>query len=182
MKHKPFGLLVFCVAASSAGAQTAGWLPQGIVVEAGVGQDGTRTGTVGLIWPWSWRRDFAGGEVTGMTEAFLSHWSARTGDGRRSFTQIGAVVPLLRYRFSQGRSPWFAEAGIGFSVMDPVYRTEHKEFSTHFNFVDVLGMGRSFGERGRHELGLRLTHLSNGGIKHPNPGENLVQLRYALSF
>lgn len=83
----------------------------------------------------------------------------------------GAVVPLLRYRFSRGQSPWFAEAGIGLSVMNPVYQSAHKQFSTHFNFVDVLGLGRSFGEGQRHEMGLRLTHISNGGIKHPNPGE-----------
>ena len=34
----------------------------------------------------------------------------------------------------------------------------------------------------RHELALRLQHFSNAGIKHPNPGENFVQLRYAQGF
>ena len=175
-------LLLVGIAVSTAKAQSADWLPGGVFVQGGIGQDATRTVTGGVIWPWSWRHEFGEGEVTGLTEVFLSHWSTRAEPGRRSFTQVGAVVPLLRYRFNQSQSPWFLEAGIGFAVMDPVYRTEHKQFSTHFNFVDVLGVGRSFGERQRQELGLRLTHLSNGGIKRPNPGENLLQLRYAVMF
>jgi lipid A 3-O-deacylase len=119
--------------------------------------------------------------VGGLTEAYLSHWSARGDDGRVSFTQVG-VLPLLRYRFDQGRSPWFIEGGIGLSAMDRVYRTRSKEFSTTFNFVDVAGVGRSFGERRSQELSLRISHVSNAGIKHPNPGENLLQLRYARMF
>jgi hypothetical protein len=31
-------------------------------------------------------------------------------------------------------------------------------------------------------VGLRLSHVSNAGIKEPNPGENFLQLRYARSF
>jgi hypothetical protein len=30
----------------------------------------------------------------------------------------------------------------------------------------------------QRELVLRVEHFSNAGIKHPNPGENYVQLRY----
>ncbi|MEO8655919.1 MAG: acyloxyacyl hydrolase [Ramlibacter sp.] len=181
MKLRPLLLLMFAVA-WTAKAHSADWLPGGVFVQGGAGQDATRAATVGVIWPWAWRHSLGDAEVTGLTEVFLSHWSTRAEQGRRSFTQVGAVVPLLRYRFSQGRSPWFLEAGIGIAVMDPIYRTAHKEFSTRFNFVDVLGIGHSFGERHKHELGLRLMHLSNGGIQHPNPGENLVQLRYALMF
>lgn len=29
---------------------------------------------------------------------------------------------------------------------------------------------------------LRLQHFSNASIRHPNPGENFVQLRYARRF
>ena len=100
---------------------------------------------------------------------------------RVSFTQLG-LVPLLRYRFGEGRSNWFIEAGIGVSVMDPIYRTEEKRFSTRFNFVDVAGAGRSFGQRREHELSLRIAHISNANIKKPNPGENFLQLRYAVLF
>jgi hypothetical protein len=174
-------LMLACMATLAGSTLAADLRPAGVFVQGGAAEDATRTATVGAVWPWAWRRELWGGEAGGVTELFLSHWSARAEDGRRSFTQLG-VLPLLRYRFSSGQSPWFVEAGIGFSVMNPVYRTSHKEFSTHFNFVDVAGVGYSFGERRRHELGLRFSHVSNGGIKHPNPGENLVQLRYALMY
>jgi lipid A 3-O-deacylase len=35
------------------------------------------------------------------------------------------------------------------------------------------------GRREAADLSLRLQHVSNAGIKEPNPGENFVQLRYA---
>ena len=181
MKIRQLLMLAACAAGMAGSTHAADLLPRAVFVQGGVAEDSTRTATVGALWPWSWRREFWGGEVSGVTEVFLSHWSARAEGGRRSFTQLGGV-PLLRYRFSQGQSPWFLEAGIGISVMHPVYRTSHKEFSTNFNFVDVAGVGYSFGERRNHELSLRVSHVSNGGVKHPNPGENLLQLRYAMMY
>jgi len=116
-----------------------------------------------------------------MAEAFASVWSSRVAQERMTFTQVG-ILPLLRYRFDQGRSDWFAEAGIGLTYMDRLYRRDTKQFSTQFNFIDVVGVGFNFGEQRRNELGLRLAHISNAGIKQPNPGENFVQLRYARSL
>ena len=39
-----------------------------------------------------------------------------------------------------------------------------------------------FGERYRYDLSLRLQHLSNGGLAHPNPGINFLQMRLAYHF
>jgi lipid A 3-O-deacylase len=66
--------------------------------------------------------------------------------------------------------------------MDRLYNTPTKQFSTRFNFVDNIGVGRSFGAQRQRELDLRVVHMSNGSIKHPNPGENFLQLRYAVMF
>jgi lipid A 3-O-deacylase len=155
--------------------------PGGIFVEGAVADRSSYSATAGVLWPWSWRRESHNGELTGMTEAFISHWNARGASGRQSFTQFG-VVPMFRYRGDHGRSDWFVEAGIGISVMDRLYVTPDKQFSTRWNFVDTAGVGRSFGPERRRELSLRLTHVSNGGIKKPNPGENFLQLRYAVRF
>ncbi|WP_168107885.1 acyloxyacyl hydrolase [Ramlibacter lithotrophicus] len=155
--------------------------PQGMFVQAGAGEDSARALSVGAVWPWSWQRQVRGGRLEGITEAYVSRWSVKDGGRRAGFTHVG-VVPLLRYRFEKGRSPWFVEAGIGLTYMDRTYRTSEKQFSTHFNFADVLGAGRNFGEGQRQEVSLRLTHFSNGGLKHPNPGMNLVRLRYGVMF
>ncbi len=52
----------------------------------------------------------------------------------------------------------------------------------HLQLGDHLAAGWQFGPRRDHELTLRIQHFSNAGIRHPNPGENFVQLRYARRF
>ncbi len=155
--------------------------PDGLFVQGGIGEDSARALSVGAVWAWSWQRPVLRGRLEGITEAYVSRWSVKDNVDRTGFTHFG-VVPLLRYRFDEGQSPWFVEGGIGLTYMDRIYRTSDKQFSTHFNFADVLGAGRNFGEGGRQEIGVRLTHFSNGGTRHPNPGMNLLRLRYGLMF
>ena len=95
--------------------------------------------------------------------------------------QVG-LVPLVRWRPDEGRSPWFVEGGIGLSWLDGDLRTPERTFSTRLNFSDNLGIGRSFGARGEQELSLRWQHTSNAGIRKPNPGQDLLLVRYAHAF
>lgn len=177
---RPF-FLALTVATMTLPAAAEGLRPSGYLVQAAAGDAGTWSATAGVYWAWDWRRRLGSFEVSGLTEAFVSRWDARGHDGRRGFTQIG-VLPVLRLRPDAGRSPWFAEAGVGLSTIHPIFETDRKRFSTAFNFVDVVGVGRSFGAARQHELGLRLQHVSNGSSRSPNPGQNFVQLRYAVSF
>src|SRR5437762_2379563 len=57
-----------------------------------------------------------------------------------------------------------------------------RAFSTNFQYGDHIGVGARFGERYRYDLSLRLQHLSNGGLAHPNPGINFLQMRLAYHF
>jgi lipid A 3-O-deacylase len=159
------------------------WMPhRAFIASAGAAEHGTYSLTLGVAWPWDWKRQWGSVQATAMTEAFISHWRADAiGGGQSSYTQIG-LLPLLRLRFSEGRSPWFVEGGIGVTWMDKIYRIPERQFSTAGNFIDVLGVGRNFGEGGRHELTLRISHISNANIKKPNPGEDFLQLRYGLQF
>ncbi|HSV35780.1 MAG TPA: acyloxyacyl hydrolase [Ramlibacter sp.] len=167
--------------ALSLGTHAVDLHPGGVYVQGGLAERATYSATVGVLWLWSWRAEGLGGEFSGLTEVYASYWSGRTATGRQGFTQVG-LLPMLRYRFSEGRSDWFLEAGIGVSGMDSLYRTNDKQFSSSFNFTDVLGVGRSFGAQRKSEVSVRVTHYSNAGIKKPNPGENFVQLRYAVLF
>jgi lipid A 3-O-deacylase len=171
-----------CAALLATGVHAADLSPSGYFIQGAVAERSAYSVSGGLVWPWAWRTTMAGGEFTAITEAFVSHWSARAvGGGRDSFIQVG-VQPLLRYRFGEGRSDWFLEGGIGLTVTDKLYVTSSKTFSTRFNFADTLGVGMSFGNKRESELGLRITHYSNASIKRPNPGENFLQLRYAKTF
>ncbi|HYD76175.1 acyloxyacyl hydrolase [Ramlibacter sp.] len=156
--------------------------PAGLYVQGGGGESGLRAGSLGLVWPWRWSRQAGGGELTASTELFASHWRARGfGGGHQGFTQVG-VVPMLRYRFAEGRSPWFVEAGIGLSVIDRRFVTPARNQGSRWNFSDNLALGHSFGRAGEHEVSLRWQHTSNAGLKDPNPGVDLVMLRYATRF
>lgn len=181
MKQLQWSLLAGLASLALAG-HTAELRPQWVFGEAGTARHGTYSATLGVAWPWDWRREFVGGELTGLTEAYVSHWSApAVGGGRQSLTQLG-LVPLLRLRFDQGRSDWFVEAGIGVTWLDKIYHTPDKRFSTAGNFHDTIGIGRSFGANRDRELSLRYVHFSNADIKKPNPGVDFLQLRYAVKF
>jgi lipid A 3-O-deacylase len=180
--HATAAFRVLCLAAAlGAGTAHADWRPRGMFLEGGVTDHGSLSATVGGLWLWGWHHESALGDVTGISELWVSHWSARERDGRQGFTQVG-IQPLLRLRFDGGRSPWFMEGGVGLSFTDTLYRTEGKQFSTQFNFIDSIGAGRSLGADRKREVSVRVTHFSNARIKRPNPGENFLQLRYAVRF
>jgi hypothetical protein len=167
--------------ALAASAAHADWRPDGGFVEWGHTAHHGNALTAGLTWQGRWHRDWGPVYVTGSVEAFASRWAwDRTTPGNSHSVVVG-VVPLAR--FSAGpASRWFAEAGIGLSLADQRYSTDDKQFSTRFNFYDVLAVGHSFGAQRQQELSLRVTHVSNGGIRHPNPGENFLQVRWATRF
>ena len=177
MKLTPWLLALGALCSATAHAD---WRPDGFFVDGGLAPHGTRSASVGLTWHNAWRTSVANAEASLLTEAYASGWSYESPTGRRSLAQLG-LQPLLRFRADQGRSPWYFEAGIGLSATSELYQTTRKNFSTRFNFKDTLGFGRSIGSNGQ-EIGLRVTHFSNAGIKHPNPGENFLQVRYAAPF
>lgn len=177
-------LLLVCLV-SVLGARPSraeGLMPEIGFVQVGRAEE-TRATVFGVIWPWDKAWSMGGGQWSGYWELALGRWSTPGVDGRdRAWVTQFGVTPVFRFRPHAGASRWFFEAGIGVTVMTPIYRSPSKRFSTAFNFGDHLAVGRNFGENGRHELSLRYQHFSNGGVRHPNPGEDFIQLRYATSF
>ncbi|MDB5956281.1 acyloxyacyl hydrolase [Ramlibacter sp.] len=170
------GALVTCASL----AHAVDWRPDAVVLEAGVGRNGNALAGAGLSWDWSWHRNAGAAELSARTELLLNEWRADDfGGGHQNFTQI-VLLPTLRMQMAQGRSPWFLELGVGASYMDPLYVTPDRQFSTRFNFYDVLGVGYRLGAD--REVGLRLNHVSNAGIKKPNPGEEFLQLQFVQRF
>jgi lipid A 3-O-deacylase len=179
MKHTHIHWGIALAALFSAAAH-ADWRPDGYFVDAAAAPHGTHSASLGLVWNGAWRGSIANAQASYITEAYLGAWSYESPTGRRGLAQVG-LQPLLRLRGDQGQSPWYFEAGIGLSATSELYQTTRKTFSTRFNFKDTLGFGRSIGSHGQ-EIGLRVTHFSNAGVSHPNPGENFLQLRYAAPF
>jgi len=144
---------------------------------------GTNSATVGTMIPWTPIESLHTAAMSTYLDLSVTNWHATpvVQDGHHNYLQIG-VIPSLRYRLAEGTSPWFVESGIGAVVMDHLYRTPEHRFSTAFQLTEALGVGRSFGDRGQHEVSLRVQHFSNAGIKEPNPGENFYKVRYGYRF
>ncbi|WPG41286.1 acyloxyacyl hydrolase [Variovorax sp. EBFNA2] len=174
--------LGLCLLHAGDAAAQAWTAPTSAFVQTG-SADSTRTLTVGLGWDLPYRWQLGSGELTGYLEASYAYWRIQSEDraGLSHLSQL-ALVPVLRYRPDEGASPWFFESGVGLTATSSRYRTRQKSFSTSVNFSTHLAVGHSFGAKREHEIALRLEHFSNAGIKHPNPGENFLQLRYARRF
>lgn len=176
------GSIAGCVVcAESANAQGL-MHPESVFFQLG-NANSTNSFTGGLTWDWDRKWDLGSGQLSGFFEGFLSVWSYPDGTapGHTQLAQVG-FTPVFRWTPSHGESPWFVEGGIGLTLTSKLYQPTGKRFSTAFNFGDQIAVGRSFGERRQHEVSLRLQHFSNGAIKHPNPGENFYQVRYAYRF
>ncbi len=171
------------LAAGAAHADDRTMAIYGDIGRAAHGQKGaTDLAAVGVMLPWTTFEATRAGPWSSYLDVFASAWQApRLDDGHGNYLQIGAMA-MGRYRFDGGNSPWFAEGGVGVTLMNHVFRTPDRQFSTAFQFTEALGVGRSFGQRGEHEVSLRVQHFSNAGIKEPNPGETFLKLRYAYRF
>jgi lipid A 3-O-deacylase len=148
------------------------------------GGSSTDSVALGVVVPWGPRRSVLGGAASFHGDLFVSQWRAPAysgSGGHSNYSQLGAIAGL-RWHFDEGASPWFVEAGLGGTVMDHLYRTPDRVFSTRFQFTEQFGFGRSFGSQGAHELSVRWQHFSNSDIKKPNPGENFVRVRYLYRF
>jgi lipid A 3-O-deacylase len=169
------------LAAALSTAHAVDFRPDAVSLNGAAGGSGTAMAGVGVVWDWDFRLQ-RHAELTAQTELMVNHLRADAfGGGNQGFTQV-VLLPTLRMRLDRGQSPWFIDLGVGVSWMDKLFVTPDKTFSTQWNFYDTLGVGYSLDAQRRHELGLRYVHVSNAGIKKPNPGLDLLQLRYALKF
>ena len=178
-------LAFVCAAATSAPASAQRVGPQhrpSVYLQAAAAEHSSYAATFGITLPWrDWQTSLWGAQVRGYWDLSLSQWASDGAAGHRHTTVV-EVTPSFRLVPDAGRSALFLDAGIGATWSSRRYIAQDKAFSTSFNFATHLGVGYAFGDQRQHELQLRLQHVSNGGIKKPNPGENFVQLRYALHF
>ena len=163
-------------------AQQAAHSPS-VYLQASRAQHGTDAVTLGATLPFgTWSMPLWGGELRGHWDLYASRWSFN-GAAQHDSTVVLGITPTLRLRPDGGRSAWFWEAGVGATLASQRYRpVGHLEFSTRFNFATHLGLGINLGDQRRHELLLRVQHVSNAGLKEPNPGLEFLQLRYAWHF
>ena len=96
----------------------------------------------------------------------------------QSFVDIG-FTPTGRWQQLNHQGAYL-EAGLGPHLNSKVYDNNHRALSTNLQFGTSLGAGYVLPSG--LDVGLKVTHFSNGGIKHPNNGVNLAILRVGYKF
>jgi len=99
-------------------------------------------------------------------DATLGTWEADIGT-----VQDLGLTPTFRYGHEHGA---YFDFGIGFHVLSETRISSTTDFSTKFQFGDHLGIGYRYD---RYDFSVRAQHLSNAGIRNPNPGINFLQVR-----
>ena len=175
------------LAAVLAGASPA-FAVDSVSFEIGAGNEATEVWRAGLQWNWQ-RRWF-----TERSWTLGAYWDLQVGRWRGPLRsgQLGAedqevwdiaITPVFRLERAQRTAVIpYAEAGIGFHLLSDLRINFRRNFSTRFQYGDHLGLGMRFGRKHHYDLGVRLQHLSNGGLANPNPGINFAQLRFAYHF
>ena len=138
-----------------------------------------------LGFAWDWRRHWALSDrwsLGGYWETSVGHWR---GGGRLAPYETWDITagPVLRAIRSgeDGLRP-YAEAGFGLHWLSNRRFSDEMRSGTQYQFGLTLGIGLRFGEGGRYDLGWRVRHLSNAGIRMPNYGLNVSELRLQIAY
>ena len=144
-----------------------------VALEAGRGTGRTNLLRLGLQWQGhdKWF-EHSSWHIAHYVELVFGGWN-----GEEGTVYDLAFTPV--FRFVRSASPAYLEAAIGFHVLSDLDFKDGAETSTHFQFGDHIGAGIV---RGRYDWAVRLQHLSNAGIRNPNPGINFLQLRLQYSL
>lgn len=102
------------------------------------------------------------------------YWNAALGAWESDIGTVQELGLTPTFRYGRERGAYF-DVGIGFHVLSEKRISSQIEFSTKFQFGDHLGIGYRFE---RYDVSMRLQHLSNAGIRNPNPGINFLQVRF----
>lgn len=178
MKGAAF-LAVLWLSAMGSEAAAQVMRPDGVFSQVGVG---TETDAWSIGGQWHWRRTWPLNDtllVRGRWDFAVGRWRTNldeTGRNEATVTQW-SLVPTLRLSAPRQRG-WYGEIGSGPSLLTPVFRSRDRAFSTEFNFQSHVAVGYTLGRHGEHDLGLRIEHFSNAGIRDPNPGMEFASLRY----
>ena len=142
-------------------------------LEVGRGDHETTMMRVGLQWQ-GHRKAFENSswQISHYIDLAFGGWNGEHG----TVYDLG-VTPVFRFQRAGG-SPYL-EAAIGFHAISDLDFRDDVETSTRFQFGDHLGVGFV---HGRYDWSLRLQHLSNAGIRDPNPGINFLQLRLQYRY
>ena len=79
-------------------------------------------------------------------------------------------------------SVYYLDIGFGVHMLSHTRISEERNFGSSFQFGELVGIGMDFGQRRPYSVAARVQHVSNGGIKRPNPGVTFAQVLVVCRF
>ena len=142
-------------------------------------------------------KKFEGLDQQAAFVTFKLPWERRLGgrlDFSTSFTVAGGAVsqdslsttfvsvgPAVRLSIPFRYSGWFMELGTS-----PTYLGESNfvtgELGGKVHFTSFVVAGGAIGKKNQLSLAARLQHISNAGLRNPNPGVDLLGVQLSYSF
>lgn len=154
----------------------------GVQLAGGVAKHHVKKVDLGLVWDpginW-W--EVGGWHFSLVGEAHVAYWHTSEGTARNDVYEAG-ISPMLRFIKSAGAIRPFIEAGAGVRGLSHPTINNGYTLSTAFQFTETVGVGAQFGAHQQYQAGFRFQHVSNAGIKEPNPGINFSQLYLQYNF
>ena len=132
-------------------------------------------------WDKSWFES-NGNHLSGYWDANLAQWRGnayQNKSGQHQNITVVGLTPVFRYERADKKG-WYAEGGIGVTLLSELYDNDDNRLSTHFQFGDHIGAGYVFDNK--WEVGAKIQHYSNGGYKKPNSGVNWLVVKAAYHF
>lgn len=114
------------------------------------------------------------GHLGGYWDAGYTYWE---GDETASNHSL-SFSPVFVYEFTGKTFRPYVAIGIGIAAFSST-EVEGNDLGSSFQFEDRLGFGVRFADQ---ELGVRVIHYSNAGLKQPNGGVETYTLHYRLRF
>ena len=93
-------------------------------------------------------------------------------DSSRLFAFAGPV-----WQLSDRSRRLYAEFSFGATLLDGS-RIDGRELGGNFHFRSALALGMRIGRRDNARIALRLSHISNGGLRESNPGIDFIGVSF----
>lgn len=177
MIRKPAKLAILLASVCSVPAMASPWM---VDAARGNGVQSFAVGTAVLdrrdVHPeWGWSLDR-------LWVARAAYWNAEHPKPHGKHLWDFSLMPTLRLapRSQETLQP-FVEAAVGAHLLSTT-RIDNRSLSTAFQFGEQLAIGVRVSGRVPVVISLRGEHVSNGGIKEPNPGVTFAGIRVELDW
>jgi lipid A 3-O-deacylase len=146
--------------------------------EAGRGDE---VDVIGIAWDQALREDCDPASSQFHLLWRVDRWKGRAPHPVTSEIWDASITPYIRWPVSAFHKSLSIDVGIGVHGLSHTQINVERKMSTGFQFGEFLAVSIPVANS-PYDLGIRLQHVSNGGIKHPNDGITFAAVVLGRTF